>query len=150
MANNNKIITLSGLIMMIFTSIFGFGNTPVAFDQMGYASIFWYVLAALLFFLPASLMFAEYGASLKEAKGAFTPGWKLPLAKSWPLLGPLSGWCRRPLKSGSRSQLFFLGPTWGRQNPELALLWPGLNPVYWVTGGGLGGHHHLAMHPRNG
>lgn len=49
MANNNKIITLSGLIMMIFTSIFGFGNTPVAFDQMGYASIFWYVLAALLF-----------------------------------------------------------------------------------------------------
>lgn len=69
MADKNKMITLGGLIMMIFTSIFGFGNTTIAFDQMGYASIFWYILAAVLFFLPASLMFAEYGASLKEAKG---------------------------------------------------------------------------------
>ncbi|WP_010495805.1 glutamate/gamma-aminobutyrate family transporter YjeM [Ligilactobacillus acidipiscis] len=68
MENSHKIKT-KALVMMIFSSIFGFANTTVAYYQMGYASIFWYILAALFFFLPSSLMFAEYGASFKEAKG---------------------------------------------------------------------------------
>lgn len=66
---NTKKISVTGLILMIFTSIFGFANTTVAFDQMGYASIIWYVLAAFLFFLPSGLMFAEYGSTFKDAKG---------------------------------------------------------------------------------
>ncbi|WP_412990359.1 glutamate/gamma-aminobutyrate family transporter YjeM [Pediococcus siamensis] len=66
---NTKKISVTGLILMIFTSIFGFANTTVAFDQMGYASILWYVVAAFLFFLPSGLMFAEYGATFKDAKG---------------------------------------------------------------------------------
>ncbi|GBG93598.1 amino acid permease [Ligilactobacillus salitolerans] len=64
-----KKIRTGGLVMMTFSSIFGFANTTVAYYQMGYASIFWYILAALLFFLPSSLMFAEYGSAFKEAKG---------------------------------------------------------------------------------
>lgn len=64
-----KKISVTGLILMIFTSIFGFANTTVAFDQMGYASIIWYVIAAFLFFLPSGLMFAEYGSTFKDAKG---------------------------------------------------------------------------------
>ncbi len=68
MQRSQKIKT-GALVMMTFSSIFGFANTTVAYYQMGYASIFWYILAALLFFLPSSLMFAEYGASFKEAKG---------------------------------------------------------------------------------
>ena len=68
MENTHKIKT-KALVMMIFSSIFGFANTTVAYYQMGYASIFWYILAALFFFLPSSLMFAEYGSSFKEAKG---------------------------------------------------------------------------------
>lgn len=64
-----KKITLFGLVMMIFTTIFGFANSAIAYYQMGYASIMWYVIAALLFFLPVSLMIAEYGSAFKEAKG---------------------------------------------------------------------------------
>ncbi|MCF7523568.1 amino acid permease [Levilactobacillus brevis] len=69
-----KKIGVFSLILMIFSSIYGFANTTVAFDQMGYASIIWYILAALLFFLPSALMLAEYGSAFKEAKGASTRG----------------------------------------------------------------------------
>ncbi|KRL84226.1 glutamate/gamma-aminobutyrate family transporter YjeM [Ligilactobacillus apodemi] len=62
-------IKLFGLVMMIFSAIFGFANTTVAYEQMGYGSILWYIVASLLFFLPCSLMLAEYGAAFKEAKG---------------------------------------------------------------------------------
>ena len=61
-------IELGSLVLMIF-SIFGFSNSISAFYQMGYSSIIWYVITALLFFLPSSLIFAEYGASFKGIKG---------------------------------------------------------------------------------
>ncbi len=64
-----KKIGLFSLILMIFSAIYGFANGTVAYDQMGYASIIWYVLAALFFFLPSALMLAEYGSTFKEAKG---------------------------------------------------------------------------------
>lgn len=64
-----KKITVVGLILMIFGSIFGFANTTVAYYLMGYGGIIWYLFAAILFFLPSSLMFAEYGSSFKEVHG---------------------------------------------------------------------------------
>lgn len=68
---NRAKISLVGLILMIFSSIYGFANTPIAFAQMGYASIIWYIFAAVVFFLPSGLMFAEYGAAFKESHGGF-------------------------------------------------------------------------------
>ncbi|WP_172187907.1 glutamate/gamma-aminobutyrate family transporter YjeM [Lentilactobacillus kribbianus] len=64
-------ISLVGLILMIFTAIYGFGNVTIAYAQMGYASIIWYVFAAIIFFLPSGLMFAEYGSALKDDHGGF-------------------------------------------------------------------------------
>ena len=68
---NDKIkkIGLFSLIMIIFSSIFGFANMPVAFLQMGYASIIWYIFAAIFFFLPVSMMLAEYGSAFKDEQG---------------------------------------------------------------------------------
>ena len=54
---------------MIFISTFGFNNTGIAYDQMGYSSIGWYLLTAMIFFLPCGLMFAEYGSTFKSAHG---------------------------------------------------------------------------------
>ncbi len=72
-------IGLSALVLMIFSSIFGFSNSLTAFYQMGYASIIWYIVTAVLFFLPSALMFAEYGASFKAAKGGgFFLGYGVP------------------------------------------------------------------------
>ena len=67
-SSKTKKIGLATLVMMIISSIYGFANTPRAFMQMGYASIIWYILAALVFFLPVSLMLAEYGSSFKEGR----------------------------------------------------------------------------------
>ena len=66
---DKKRIGLGALVMMMFTTIFGFANGPVAFARMGYAAIIWYILGASLFFLPTSMMYAEFGASFKDAKG---------------------------------------------------------------------------------
>lgn len=67
--NTNHKIKLGSLILMIFSGIFGFSNSLTAFYQMGYASIIWYIVTALLFFLPSALIFAEYGAAFKGIKG---------------------------------------------------------------------------------
>ncbi|WP_243686351.1 hypothetical protein [Lentilactobacillus rapi] len=45
-------LTLMSVMLMIFTSTFAFDNTSIAYYTMGYAGIIWYVLAALLFFVP--------------------------------------------------------------------------------------------------
>ena len=65
----SKKLTLTSLILMIFTSVFGFANIPKAYYLMGYASIPWYILAALTFFLPFAFMLAEFGAAFKDSKG---------------------------------------------------------------------------------
>ncbi|MCT7858952.1 MAG: glutamate/gamma-aminobutyrate family transporter YjeM, partial [Lactobacillus crispatus] len=61
--NDHSKISRSSLVLMIFSSIFGFSNSLTAFYQMGYSSIIWYIVTAILFFLPSALIFAEYGAS---------------------------------------------------------------------------------------
>lgn len=67
--NNSVKIKTGSLVLMIFSAIFGFSNSLTAFYQMGYSSIIWYILTAIFFFVPSALMFAEYGASFKGAKG---------------------------------------------------------------------------------
>lgn len=72
-SDNNKQLTLFTVMLMIITSVFAFDNSSIAYYTMGYAGIIWYVLAALFFFIPSSLMFAEFGSSMpKEAGGVFS------------------------------------------------------------------------------
>ncbi|MEF9990494.1 MAG: glutamate/gamma-aminobutyrate family transporter YjeM [Romboutsia sp.] len=67
--NNTKKLTLVALILMIFTSVFGFANMPRAFYLMGYAAIPWYMLSAILFFIPYAFMMAEFGAAFRHESG---------------------------------------------------------------------------------
>ncbi|AIF49734.1 glutamate/gamma-aminobutyrate family transporter YjeM [Pelosinus sp. UFO1] len=64
-----KKLTLIPLVLMIFTSVFGFTNIPRSFYLMGYSAIPWYVLSACTFFIPFAYMMAEYGAAFKKEKG---------------------------------------------------------------------------------
>ncbi|UDM31583.1 glutamate/gamma-aminobutyrate family transporter YjeM [Lentilactobacillus laojiaonis] len=92
---NKTKISLISLILMIFTTIYGFGNTTVAFDQMGYASIPWYIFAAIIFFLPSGLMFAEYGASLKDSHGGIYSWLSNSIGEKYAFVGTfiwLSSW----------------------------------------------------------
>ena len=71
MSANNKTnkLTLVSLVLMIFTSVFGFANMPRSFYLMGYGAIPWYILSAITFFIPFAFMMAEYGAAFKTEKG---------------------------------------------------------------------------------
>ncbi|MHC5251256.1 glutamate/gamma-aminobutyrate family transporter YjeM [Listeria kieliensis] len=69
MTNEVKKMGLFSLILMIFTSVFGFANGPVGFYLMGYSAIPWYIAAAVLFFIPFALMMAEYGSAYRKEQG---------------------------------------------------------------------------------
>lgn len=64
-----KKLTLVSLVLMIFTSVYGFNNIPRSFYKMGYAAIPWFILSGITFFLPFALMMAEFGAAFKNEKG---------------------------------------------------------------------------------
>lgn len=68
-SNNTKKLTLVSLILMIFTSVFGFTNMPRAFFLMGYSAIPWYIFSAILFFIPYAFMMSEYGSAFKKETG---------------------------------------------------------------------------------
>jgi amino acid transporter len=67
--NKQKKLTLVTLILMIFTSVFGFANMPRSFYLMGYGAIPWFIFGGITFFIPYAFMMAEYGAAFKEEKG---------------------------------------------------------------------------------
>ncbi|ECY9616968.1 glutamate/gamma-aminobutyrate family transporter YjeM, partial [Salmonella enterica subsp. enterica serovar Stanley] len=69
MTHTIKKMSLIGLILMIFTSVFGFANSPSAFYLMGYSAIPWYIFSALLFFIPFALMMAEMGSAYRKEEG---------------------------------------------------------------------------------
>ena len=62
-------LSLISLVLMIFTSVYGFNNIPRSFYKMGYAAIPWYILSGITFFVPFALMMAEFGAAFKDEKG---------------------------------------------------------------------------------
>jgi len=64
-----KKLTLISLVLMIFTSVYGFNNMPRSFYIMGYAAIPWYILSGLAFFIPFAFMMAEFGTAFKNEKG---------------------------------------------------------------------------------
>lgn len=62
-------LSLISLVLMIFTSVYGFNNIPRSFYKMGYAAIPWYILSGITFFIPFAFMMAEFGAAFKNEKG---------------------------------------------------------------------------------
>ncbi|KRL98854.1 glutamate/gamma-aminobutyrate family transporter YjeM [Liquorilactobacillus satsumensis] len=82
-----KTVTFLSVMLMIFTSTFAFDNTSIAYYTMGYAGIVWYILAALLFFVPSSLMFAEFGAAFHNEPGGVYAWLENSLGIKWAFIG---------------------------------------------------------------
>ncbi|HEY5583840.1 MAG TPA: glutamate/gamma-aminobutyrate family transporter YjeM [Ruminiclostridium sp.] len=68
-SKNTKKLTLISLVLMIFTSVFGFNNIPRSFYLMGYSAIPWYIISGLTFFNPFALMIGEFGSAFRKEKG---------------------------------------------------------------------------------
>ncbi|QAT39131.1 glutamate/gamma-aminobutyrate family transporter YjeM [Clostridium sp. JN-9] len=66
---DSKKLGLVALILMIFTSVYGFNNIPRSFYKMGYAAIPWYILSGIAFFVPFAFMIAEFGSAFRKEKG---------------------------------------------------------------------------------
>ena len=64
-----KKLTLVPLVLMLFTTVFGFANVPRSFYLMGYSSIPWYILSAIFYCIPLAFMIAEYGAAFRKETG---------------------------------------------------------------------------------
>ncbi len=64
-----KKLGLMSLILMIFTSVYGFNNIPRSYYLMGYAAIPWFVVAGILFFIPFAFMVAEFGSAFRDETG---------------------------------------------------------------------------------
>ncbi len=64
-----KKLGLMSLILMIFTSVYGFNNIPRSYYLMGYAAIPWFVIAGILFFIPFAFMVAEFGSAFRNESG---------------------------------------------------------------------------------
>lgn len=75
-------LSLKALILMIFTSVFGFTNITRSYYLMGYSAIPWYILSGIAFFLPFAFMIAEYGSAFKDAKGGIYSWMEKVLAKN--------------------------------------------------------------------
>ena len=69
MSKEKKKLSLVALILMIFTSVYGFNNMPRSFYLMGYGAIPFYIVSAIIFFVPFAFMIAEYGSAFKDEKG---------------------------------------------------------------------------------
>lgn len=124
-------ISLIGLILMIFTSIYGFANTTVAFEQMGYASIPWYLFAAIIFFLPTGLMFAEYGSALKDSNGGFYSWLSYSVGDHIAFIGTfiwLASWVIWLVSTSSKIWIPFSTLLTGRDHTQ-EWMFLGLNPI---------------------
>lgn len=64
-----KKLSVLSVVLMIFPVVFSFNNSAVAFYKMGYASIIWYILGGLAFFLPLMFIIAEYAFSFRNSEG---------------------------------------------------------------------------------
>lgn len=64
-----KTISMRALILMTFTTVYGFNNMPRSFYLMGYSAIPFFLVSVLLFFIPFAFMMAEYGAAFKNESG---------------------------------------------------------------------------------
>lgn len=107
MDNNKqaKTITMGSLVLMIITSVYGFGNVSVSYAQMSYAAVIWYIFAGLVFMIPSSLMMAEYGSAYPEAKGGIFTWLAGSIGEKWAFIGTfiwLANWVIWQVSMASR------------------------------------------------
>ena len=70
-SKKNQSISTGKLILVVLATEFGFSNIATGYNQMGYASIIWYIICAAVFLFPLAMIFAEYSGALKNDHGGF-------------------------------------------------------------------------------
>ena len=100
-----QVLTTTSLVLMIITTVYGFGNVSVSYEQMTYAGIIWFVLAGICFFFPAGLMMADYGSAFHDAEGGIYSWLAGSIGEKWAFIGTfvwLANWVLWLVASASR------------------------------------------------
>lgn len=109
-----KKLGLMPLILMIFTSVYGFNNIPRSYYLMGYAAIPWFVIAGILFFIPFAFMIAEFGSAFRNETGGMYSWMCKSVGPKYAFVGTLMWytsyilWMVYPQVSGYQFQISFL------------------------------------------
>ncbi len=85
---NYKIPFLS-FVMMIFLTVYGIANPLQIYYQMGYASITYLVIAAIVFFVPYCFMIAEMSSAFKHKSGGIYSWMSECVSERFALIGTL-------------------------------------------------------------
>ena len=64
-------------------SVYGFNNMPRSFYLMGYGAIPFFLLSAVVFFVPFAFMVAEYGSAFKDEKGGIFSWMQICVGKKY-------------------------------------------------------------------
>ena len=121
-----KLITTPTLVLMIISTIYGFGNVSIAYDQMAYAGMFWYILAGVCFFFPCCLMMAEYGSAFKDAKGGIYSWLAGSIGEKMAFIGTfiwLSSWILWLVSSASRLWITLSALLFGHETTQHWHFW---------------------------
>ena len=84
-----KSLTVTNLIWMGFTVVWGFGNVVNNYANQGLTVITSWIFIMALYFIPYSLMVGEIGSTFKEGQSGLSYWIKQTMG---PLLAYLSGW----------------------------------------------------------
>ena len=109
------------LVLMIITTVYGFGNVSVSYRQMTYAGIIWFILAGICFFFPAGLMMAEYGSAFHDAKGGIYSWLAGSIGEKWAFIGTfvwLANWVLWLVSSASRLWISISALVFGKDTTQ--------------------------------
>lgn len=116
-----KLITTPTLVLMIISTIYGFGNVSIAYAQMSYAGMFWYIIGGICFFFPCCLMMAEYGSAFNEAKGGIYSWLAGSIGEKLAFIGTfiwLASWVLWIVSSASRLWITLSALLFGRDTTQ--------------------------------
>lgn len=88
--NGTKKLGLWTLVMLIFVPTFGFGNIASNAVALGPAAIPSWLIVALLFFLPLSIMIAELASANKDKEGGLYTWIECSIGPKWAFIGTWS------------------------------------------------------------
>lgn len=96
MSNHNNTdqnkMGMTALALMIFTSVYGFANIALSFFNMGYSAIPYFVLSALLYFIPFSLIIAEMAQAFRNDHGGIYTWMEKSVGIKWAFTGIFMWW----------------------------------------------------------
>ena len=88
---HNKMGALA-LALMVFTSVYGFTNIPLAFYKMSYSAIPFFIIGSLVYFIPFSLMIAEMAQAFKTSQGGIYTWMEESYNTKWAFTGIFMWW----------------------------------------------------------